>query len=76
MSSLAQQKVEREPCTCVHCDACRGSGSIWLDFKGRYLGNSGCDDLDQREMCEECGGSGITETCDRCQLLDEMDDES
>lgn len=69
-----RKKVEAEPCRCVNCGECRGSGSVWFAFGGKeYLGNSRCDDLDELETCEGCGGSGIVETCDRCQLLEEMD---
>lgn len=71
--SLATKQVQAEPCHCVRCGECGGSGNIWLDFKGQYLGNHRCDDLDEMEMCEGCGGSGIIETCDRCQLLEDMD---
>jgi hypothetical protein len=60
-------------CTCVRCDACRGSGTIWFDFRGRYLGNSRCDDLDEMESCEECRGSGITETCDHCSDMADLE---
>ena len=54
-------------CECVRCVACGGSGTIWLDMKGRYLGNHRCDDLDEMDMCEDCGGIGITEVCYECQ---------
>ena len=63
-----------EPCTeceCVSCSACGGTGTVWFSLSGRYLGNKRCDDLDTLEHCEECGGSGIIETCTRCQLLEE-----
>lgn len=53
-------------CECVRCGACGGTGTIWVDFAGRYLGNRRCDDLDQPEPCEDCGGSGITEACYEC----------
>lgn len=69
----AMKKVAAEACHCVSCGECRGSGNIWLDFKGRYLGNSRCDDLDEMETCDGCGGRGIVERCDRCQLLEDMD---
>jgi hypothetical protein len=71
----ARAKVAVEPCACVRCGACGGSGTIWLDFRGRYLGNSRCDDLDEMEPCDECSG-GIVEVCERCQLLEEMDNEA
>ena len=72
---MIHQKVETETCCCVRCGDCNGSGTVWFDWRGQYLGNSRCDDLDELEHCEQCGGSGITETCDRCQLLEEMDHE-
>ena len=59
-------------CECVSCGACGGSGNVWYafpgpDLGGEYLGNHRCDDLDEMDTCEECGGSGITETCYECQ---------
>lgn len=70
------KKVASEPCWCVRCGECDGTGNVWFAFGGReYLGRIRSDDLDEMETCEECGGSGIHETCDRCQLLREMDDE-
>lgn len=72
----AMKKVSDEPCRCVNCHDCNGSGSIWLDFRGRYLGSSRCDDLDELEICESCGGCGIVETCSRCEMLEEMDDDA
>jgi len=69
----AMRKVAAEPCACRRCYECGGSGNTWVDFKGRYLGNHRSDDLDEMEMCEQCGGRGIVEVCDRCQLLEEMD---
>ena len=71
-----REKVAAEPCRCVRCGACGESGTIWLDVKGRYLGNHRSDDLDDSEPCEDCGGRGIIETCARCQLLEEMDHET
>ena len=53
-------------CTCVSCPDCGGTGSIWLDFQGRYLGSHRCDDLDELEPCDSCGGSGVSETCQSC----------
>ncbi len=68
-------KIAQEPCACVRCGDCGGTGSIWLDFAGRYLGNHRSDDLDDAEPCDNCGGSGIVEVCDRCQMQDELEDE-
>lgn len=70
-----RNKVSAESCHCVRCGECGGSGNIWVDFNGRYLGNHRSDDLDEMEQCEECGGSGITEVCERGQLLEEIDHE-
>lgn len=67
------KKVAAEPCHCVRCDDCRGSGTIWVDWRGRYLGNHCSDDLDEPEQCENCGGRGIVEVCPRCELLEDMD---
>lgn len=60
-----QAKLEAEPCRCVTCGDCNGSGNIEV-----RTGSYPEWDL---ESCEECGGSGITEVCTRCELLEEMD---
>lgn len=54
-------------CKCVTCGECGGSGTVWISFSGKYLGNHRCDDLDEMERCEECEGSGLTELCDECR---------
>lgn len=59
-------------CTCVSCGECGGSGTVWFAFGGKeYLGNSRCDDLDEMETCEECGGSGLSEKCEYCYDRDD-----
>ena len=58
------------PCVCVRCDACSGSGTIQVGMDG--LPNYG-DDLYDLESCYECGGTGISEVCDRCRELEEFD---
>lgn len=68
------KRVSAEPCRCVSCHDCDGKGNYAVNMRGQYIGPSRTDDLDDIEMCESCGGSGIIETCDRCQLLEEMDD--
>jgi RecJ-like exonuclease len=55
-------------CQCVQCEECKGSGSVWRSFSGKYLGRHRCDDMDELETCEECRGSGVTETCEECQM--------
>lgn len=58
-------------CSCVPCDECDGSGSVWVSFGGKYLGRNRCDDMDRLETCEECRGSGFSEMCDYCYNLEE-----
>ena len=53
-------------CKCVSCPECGGSGTVWRSFSGKYMGHHRCDDLDQMEGCDVCGGSGISEECDEC----------
>lgn len=60
-------------CTCVRCPECHGRGSVWFSFSGEYLGDHRCDDFDEMEPCEECGGSGVIKTCDEC--IDARDEE-
>ncbi len=65
MASEAIEKVQKEPCHCVRCGECRGSGNIEV-----RIPSYSSEDL---ETCDGCGGSGIVQTCDRCQLLRDMD---
>jgi len=58
-----RKKVEQEPCSCVRCDMCNGTG--------RIADRQSWSGLDY-EPCEDCS-NGIVETCDRCQLLEDMD---
>ena len=53
-------------CRCTSCGSCGGTGNVWFDLAGRYLGKGRCDNLDVLETCEDCGGSGVSETCDEC----------
>ena len=70
----AMDALNAKPCECVPCHECRGSGNIWIDWRGRYLGNSRCDDMDELETCDTCGGHRIVEMCDRCGELYELDE--
>ena len=61
-------RLEQEPCVCVRCPACHGKGTQRIDDWSQPEGY----DL---ETCAECQGAGITETCDRCHWLEDMDHE-
>lgn len=52
-------------CHCLRCDACNGSGHIWVDERGRALSGPR-DDLDDLETCDNCRGTGFVEECDAC----------
>lgn len=70
MTKAEVEKVEQESCRCVRCGMCGGSGNLRIGLDGRL---NYCDDLYDLESCDECGGTGIVETCDRCQLLRELE---
>jgi hypothetical protein len=56
--SLDRATVESEPCRCVKCVMCSGTGRINVDHW------SGFD----TEPCEDCN-NGIAEVCGRCEYL-------
>ena len=58
-------------CECIQCPACNGTGDVWWSWNGRNLGNSRCDDFDELESCEECGGEGIIQMCWHCYIEDQ-----
>lgn len=62
MSEADRHKVQAEPCRCVRCVMCSGTGTI--DYDTRLGTNT--------ESCEDCD-NGIAEACGRCQLLADMD---
>lgn len=74
LAAMSREELLKAPCECVSCATCRGTGIVWFAFGGRYLGRNRSDDLDEMEACHDCGGGGITESCDRCNLL--RDDEA
>lgn len=71
-SKTDYEAVAKNPCTCVTCGDCGGTGNVWRNYDdlGRHAGG-GIDDLSKLEPCENCR-SGIIEVCDRCRLLEEM----
>ena len=58
------KKVAAEPCHCIRCVMCSGTGRIRVDHWYEY----------DTEPCEDCT-NGIVEFCDRCQLLEDMEHE-
>lgn len=66
-------KIDAEPCACVRCGDCGGSGSYYVDHRGHFLGQHRSDDMDDLEYCDGCGGSGIVEVCSRCELLRDLE---
>ena len=68
-------QLESQPCTCVQCPTCRGTGTVWFSsHPRRFLGSSRSDDLDELEQCEFCS-NGILEICDRCAELEAYEHE-
>lgn len=69
----AMGTLNKQPCQCVHCDWCHGTGNIRVsyDAPGRMSEGFG-DDMDDLEPCDQCHG-GITEVCDRCREMEELD---
>ena len=65
------QELEKQPCLCVSCDDCRGSGVLRVGFDGLPA----VDDLSELINCPSCS-NGLAEVCDRCQELDDYDEEN
>ena len=57
------KRVSAEKCHCVSCCMCNGTGRIRFDD---YTGDS--------EPCEDCD-NGVSQVCDRCTLLTDLDHE-
>ena len=60
------------PCMCVRCPDCRGTGNGFFDMSGRYVGHGMTDDTDEIESCPSCRG-GIVEVCANCQTEEDED---
>ena len=65
LCSLSREGLIAAPCGCVSCATCRGTGDVWTPSPIN-------PPFDEPEPCSDCRG-GITDICDRCQLLEEMD---
>ena len=61
-------------CECIYCYDCKGTGVVWVDDRGRPVRNHCCN-LDNPEPCDECDGTGIAYTCEKCsqEIQDEHD---
>ena len=57
-----RDKVAAEPCRCVRCVMCSGTGKIRVDNWSGY----------DTEPCDDCD-NGISEACDRCRYLSDLD---
>lgn len=55
-------------CTCIRCVSCKGFGYFWDEFDYSETGQF-------HETCEDCGGAGITEECDRCMAIAEEEED-
>jgi hypothetical protein len=53
-------------CRCHLCSACEGTGTVFVDWRGRFVAVHASDDLDERETCQQCRGSGVEVLCDAC----------
>lgn len=59
-----RERVSAEPCKCVRCVMCSGTGRIRVDHWSGY----------DTEPCEDCD-NGIAEVCGRCEYLADLDRE-
>ena len=66
LCALSLGELKREPCRCVICGDCNGSGQVRVRTGGFPEW--------ELETCGTCYGYGTVETCDRCQLLEEGED--
>jgi len=69
MSEALKAEIKRLytlPCKCVCCGECRGTGNIAVNYD--------YDDSYDLEPCGQCHG-GISEVCDRCRDIEELEQE-
>ena len=79
MSEALKAEIKRLytlPCKCVCCGYCRGTGNIAVNYDaaGRVLDLGMYDDSYDLEPCDQCHG-GISEVCDRCRDIEELEQE-
>jgi len=73
--SASEQPHGLQKCTCAPCAECGGTGTVWFAVDGEYLGRTRCEDTDDSQICMECDGWGITETCQHCEDRPELEAE-
>jgi DnaJ-class molecular chaperone len=62
---MKKDELQKEPCRCETCSACRGEGAYKIDDRSQPEGF----DL---EFCDYCSG-GVSEVCDRCQAMEDLE---
>lgn len=67
LCALPRNELVKQPCLCVTCATCRGTGDVWVP-------NPMNEQFDDPEPCWDCR-DGIVEACDRCQLLRDEDED-
>ena len=66
------KQIEAQPCMCVPCQECRGTGTVYWMFD-EYCGpDHPCDDLANPEPCPNCE-NGIIAMCERCADLEDYE---
>lgn len=68
LCGLSLNELRGQPCTCVRCGDCNGQGRLMIESNLGYP-------QDEPECCEQCDGTGFVESCDRCDLLAELEQE-
>ena len=68
LAALSIEELRKAPCECVSCVTCRGTGRLWTS-------SSMNQPFDEDFPCDECY-QGIVETCDRCHLMVEYENEN
>lgn len=61
----ALRALYAQPCKCVRCGTCGGSGNIWVEYLG----------VDELERCPDDCENGLSEVCDRCMDIEELERE-
>ncbi len=63
LAAMSKEELNAQPCRCDLCRTCHGRGSVLDPHSDPWVNEYECTDCD----------GGITETCDRCSLLIEIE---